>query len=99
MRAHLKHGQNVGMVQRGRRSRLLLEAPQAVRIGGKEGWQHLDRDITSQSRIAGSIDLPHSASTDFRDDSVLLDRPADRLFAAVAAFSTKILGQTTGRNL
>ena len=50
------------MVERSRRVRLLLEAPQPFRIGRQRGWQDLDRDVTVQARIAGAIDFTHPAS-------------------------------------
>ena len=34
--SHLKHGKNIGMIQRRRRSRFLLEAPQSIGIS-REG--------------------------------------------------------------
>ena len=55
---------DVGMVQRGQRLRLAFEAHQAVGIGGKKIGQDLDGNVTIELRIAGAIDLAHSARAD-----------------------------------
>jgi len=47
MCAHLKHSQNVGMIQRRRRHRLLLEAAQALGIGRCQRGQDFDRHLAS----------------------------------------------------
>jgi hypothetical protein len=52
------------MIQRGYGTRLLLEATQAIGVGGEGSRQNLDGDIASQAEIAGAIDFAHSAGAD-----------------------------------
>ena len=58
------------MADRGRRARLLFETPQSVGIGGECRWQDFDCHVAAQPRIAGAIDLAHSASTGQRRDLI-----------------------------
>jgi hypothetical protein len=53
------------MVQHSRGASLQLETAQAIGIGGEAGGQHLDRDISSQARVAGTIDFAHAAGPQF----------------------------------
>jgi hypothetical protein len=62
--------QDVGMIQRGRGVRLLLEAPQAISVSGEGRGQHLDRDIASKTGIARAIDLSHAPGPERSDDFV-----------------------------
>ena len=66
------------MVQRRGGARFLLEAPQAIRIGGERRGQNLDRHVTVESGVARPIDLAHTAGTDRGDDFVVIEtRPLD----------------------
>ena len=40
---------------------LLLEAAQALAIGGEALGQDLDRDLAVEARVLGSVDLTHAA--------------------------------------
>ena len=51
------------MVEGRSRLRFLLKSPQLVRITRDKGRQDLDRDFPPQRRVAGAIDLAHSART------------------------------------
>ena len=53
--------QNVRMVQRGRRARLLLEAGQTPAVPGERGRQHFDGHIAAQAGIADTVDFAHPA--------------------------------------
>ena len=59
---------DVRVVQCGDRPRFLLEAAQPIGIGGKRLGEHLDRDVTPQTRVAGTIYLAHPAGAERRDD-------------------------------
>ena len=52
-------GEDVGMIQGGNRRGLLLEAVQAVEIGGAVGGDHLDRDVAPEPRVPGAVNLAH----------------------------------------
>ena len=56
--------QNVGVIERGGGARLELESPEAVRVRGDLGPQHLDRDDAVEARIAGFVNLAHPAGAD-----------------------------------
>jgi hypothetical protein len=50
--------------------RFALESSEALSVGREEVGQHLERDVTTQSRIARSIHLAHPAHTDPGEDLV-----------------------------
>ncbi len=54
-------GRDVGVVQGRHHARLPLEAGQVLGAVGQPGGQHLDRDVASEPRVAGLIDLAHAA--------------------------------------
>ena len=68
--ADVENGNDVGMVQRGDRSRLLLKSPQAIGIGGKGLLQNFQRHVAQQTRIVRAINFAHSAGADQRNDFV-----------------------------
>ena len=51
-------------------ARLLLEAAQAVLVGGERRRQHLDRDLAAEPRVARPEYLAHAAGGDQIDDLV-----------------------------
>ncbi len=59
--ADVEDCQNVGMVQRRGSEGFLLEAVQPLRLGGDSLRQNLDRYLPFEARVAGAIDLAHSA--------------------------------------
>src|SRR5262249_7897533 len=67
-RSGLLERDDVGVIQRGARSRLLLEALEAVPVGRTLLWQHLDRYAPAEARAPRSIALPHPASAEGPDD-------------------------------
>ncbi len=54
---------NVGVIERGQGLSFRLEAGDAIRIGHKRVGQNLHRDVSSQPRVARTIDLSHPART------------------------------------
>ena len=61
---------DVGVVERRRRARLLLEALQAVRVLRERRRQHLDRDLAPEPRVLRPVDLSHPAGAERREDLV-----------------------------
>src|SRR5207249_4769498 len=61
---------DMGMIQRGERLRLPLEARDALGVAGERFGQDLDRDVAIQLVIAGAIDLAHAARAKRRDDLI-----------------------------
>ena len=62
--------ENVWMRERGDRFSLSLEPRAPIRIGGKRRWQDFDRDVAVEARVAGAIDLTHTARTEWAKDFV-----------------------------
>jgi hypothetical protein len=62
--AEVVNGHYAWVIQRRGRFRLQLEAPKTLDVSGKRRREDFDRDISSESRIAGAIDLAHSARTE-----------------------------------
>jgi hypothetical protein len=54
-------GNNVRMIKGGGRTRFLLEASKTIGVPGKRRRQNLNRDITIEARVVGTIDLAHTA--------------------------------------
>ena len=71
--SHVVHRHDAGMVDLSRGAGLLLEALQAIRVGGEALGQHLDRHVAREAVVAGAIDLPHAARAEKRDDFVGTD--------------------------
>jgi hypothetical protein len=69
-RADVMNGKNIGMVQRRRRTRFLLEATHAVGITRHLRRQHLDRHFALEPRVARPIDLAHPARAEWCNDFV-----------------------------
>ena len=55
---------DVRVAERGRRARLLREAPEAQRVGGEPLGQELDRHVAVQLLVVGPPDLAHAAGPD-----------------------------------
>jgi hypothetical protein len=62
--------QDVRMVQRRNRARFLFETPQSVGIMCQCLWQHFDRDITPEPRVAGAVHLAHAARAQWSEDFI-----------------------------
>ena len=70
VRADVVDGEDVGMIQRRRGAGFLLEAAKAVGIRRIRGGQDLDRDLASETRVVGEINLAHSATAQQVQDFV-----------------------------
>lgn len=70
MRADVVDRKKVRVVELSRCVRLLLEAPESIRIPGKGGGKYLDRHFAVEPGIAGAIHLPHTARTERSDDGI-----------------------------
>jgi hypothetical protein len=68
--ADVVDGEDVRMVERSDRARLLLEPPQALGIARNVGRQHLDGHIATETQIARAVDLAHPASAERRENLV-----------------------------
>ena len=63
-------GGDVRVVQDAGGLGLLLEAAQAVGIGGEGRRQHLDRDLARKARVLRPIHLTHPPGADLAEDLV-----------------------------
>ena len=75
-RADVVNLTDVRMVQRGDRTRFLLEPANPVSVGGKGWWKHLDGDITLEAHIARLPHFAHTAGTKTRSDFIWTDTGA-----------------------
>ena len=57
-------GGNVRVVQRREHLRLAPEPRDAIGIQSERPWQHLQRDVAIQLRVAGAVHLAHGAGAD-----------------------------------
>ena len=55
------------------RSPLLLETPEAVRIGGKNAREYLDRDFAIQPGVTGAVDFAHPAGAERRANRAVVE--------------------------
>ena len=62
------HVGDVGMVQRGKRLGLTLEACETFGVVREGIGQYLDRDVARQARVPGTIHFPHTSGAEERDD-------------------------------
>jgi hypothetical protein len=69
---------DVGMVQRGTRLRLAVEASQAVRVGGHRVRQYLDGDLPRQIGVRRPVDLAHAALAEVTGDLIRAEARARR---------------------
>ena len=64
------------MVQRGEQLRLPLEPLPPIFVFEELFRQHLDGDLSAESRVFRPVDLPHPARADRREDLVRAERVA-----------------------
>ena len=67
------HGDDVGVVEQGRRLGLALEALQGLVVGAEAGGERLEGDEAVQHGVVGLVDLAHRAAAELADDRVLAD--------------------------
>ena len=61
---------DIGVIQRRQRLRFTLESRQIICVARERGRQHLDRNLAIELRIAGAINLAHSARSERAEDFV-----------------------------
>src|SRR5688572_13198448 len=61
---------DIGMIQRGKRSRLALEPRGTFLVSNEQTRQDLDRDVAIELGIAGAIHLTHSTGANLGGDFV-----------------------------
>src|SRR5215475_14612032 len=71
MRIDVVNNQNVGMIERTGSASFLLKAIQSFGITGENGWQNLNCNIASESRISRAINFAHSTRANWRENFVL----------------------------
>ena len=76
VRADVVNLTDVRMVQRGDRTRFLLEPANPVSVGGKGLWKHLDGDIALEAHIARFPHFAHTAGTKTRRNFIRTDSAA-----------------------
>ena len=64
MRSDIMHGENVGMIEGRNGTGFLLEAAQAIGIGGKGSGENFDGDDAIEAGVAGAINLAHTAGAE-----------------------------------
>ena len=69
---------DVGVIERRRGPRLVLEAPHRVGVARERGPEQLERDLAAELGILGQVDLTHTAAADERDHVVGADTSAQR---------------------
>jgi hypothetical protein len=69
---------DVGMVQRGEHFGFTLEARKPIAIGREPFGQHLERDLTLQINIRGSIHLAHATRADLSGNFVWAESSTGR---------------------
>ena len=79
-------GDDVGVVQRGERARLALEAGQALGVLRHRRREHLDRDVAPELRVRGAVHLAHPARADGGGDAVVTEAAADHESAFSVAY-------------
>ena len=67
---------DMGMIQRGKQSRLPFESRDPVFILGKLLWKNFDGNFAAKLRISGSVDLTHSAFANELEDFVVREHLA-----------------------
>src|SRR5262245_45306849 len=73
---------NVGMVERREKSRLAIEARQAIGIPRVLVGKRLDRHLPSELRVACAKHLAHAAPAERRHDLVVRERPPNHAGAS-----------------
>ena len=70
MRTNVVDSQDVRMVQRRDRPCFLYKTPQSIGVISQRRWQHFDRDIAPEPRVARAVHLAHAARSCWRYDLV-----------------------------
>ncbi len=68
---------DVGVVQGGEELGFALEAGEAIGIGRERVWQDLERHVAVELRVAGAVDLAHTAVADLAGNGVRTEAVTD----------------------
>ena len=74
--AHVMQRYHIGMRERRRSPRLLLEPPQPLGLLREGGGEHLDRHLAPEARVLRAPDLAHAPFADRGSDLVVRDAHA-----------------------
>ena len=69
--AHLVHGADIRMIQRGRGLGFAQQVPAGVVVIAAVGRQELDRDVALERQVAGQVHVAHTAAPQQTDDAVV----------------------------
>ena len=83
---------DVRMIDGRENLRLAKKTRQPIGIRRVDVWQHLERNVATEPRIAGAIDHTHAAGTERTDDLVRAEAGAGRERHGVRDYAA-----TTGR--
>jgi len=72
------NARDVRMVERGKQLRLTFEPRETLGVVSEVLGEDLDRDVTPELGVAGSLDLSHPARTNGRDDLVDAEQASGR---------------------
>ena len=76
--ADVVDAEDVGVIERADRARLLLEAAEAIAVGRERRRQHLDGDVPAEACVARAVDFAHAARPDRGQDFVRTHASAGR---------------------
>src|SRR5262245_21370231 len=74
--ADLVNGEDVGMVETGRRARFLFEPADALLLLCEGGGQQLERDFAAEPRVFGQINFAHPTGANQRERFIGAEAPA-----------------------
>jgi hypothetical protein len=69
--AHGIHGDNMPVVELGRRLSFILEALQLLRVQRRREREYFHRDAAAQGKLFGLVNDPHTAPADLADKAVV----------------------------
>src|SRR5262245_1291660 len=95
--ADFVNGQDVWMIERRSRLRLLHEAAHTRGVFGKSNRQEFERDLAAELGVFGQINFAHSACTEWRENFVAVQTRACgecHRFTSAIQFSTTVNGGT-----
>src|SRR5262245_59167971 len=99
--ANVMDRQDVRMVERRGRSRLLLESAQSAKVLGELGGQDLDCNLAVEPSVAGLVDLAHPARAERSENFVWAQNCACgnvHFGASTVQFITTLIGGAAARS-
>ncbi len=92
--SHVVNGADVRIVQRGCGVCFALEALLRIGISGETRRQNLDRDVSIETRVSGTVNFAHSAGANGRFDFIRAQPGARRQVHRVANYRLGTTQQT-----